>query len=163
MSMFRPTSKFRISEPLCPRHDVLDGPVRTEPAQTLPRRPGVSAGLAVRGGTSASSAAPLSVGLGPAPFPAGGRPVMPAATLSAVEDLLPHLIALRRDLHANPELGYAEHRTAARVADELRALGVEVTSGVGGTGVVGVLRNGGSSRRIGLRADMDALPLVENT
>jgi amidohydrolase len=88
---------------------------------------------------------------------------MPAASLTAVEDLLPHLIALRRDLHANPELGYAEHRTAARVADELRALGVEVTSGVGGTGIVGVLRNGGSPRRIGLRADMDALPLVENT
>ncbi|RJF81351.1 amidohydrolase [Azospirillum cavernae] len=83
--------------------------------------------------------------------------------LAAVDDLLSPLTAIRRDLHANPELGYAEHRTAARVADELRALGLEVTAGVGGTGVVGVLRNGASDRRIGLRADMDALPIVENT
>ena len=70
-----------------------------------------------------------------------------------------HLVALRRDLHANPELGFAEHRTAGIVADFLTALDIEVHRGIGKTGVVGVLRCGTSSRIIGLRADMDALPM----
>lgn len=70
-----------------------------------------------------------------------------------------HLVALRRDLHANPELGFAEHRTAGIVADFLTALDIEVHRGIGKTGVVGVLRCGTSSRMIGLRADMDALPM----
>ncbi|SON54591.1 putative hydrolase YxeP [Hartmannibacter diazotrophicus] len=83
--------------------------------------------------------------------------------LVEIKDLLPALVELRRDFHRHPELGFKEHRTAARVADELRALGLEVTTGVGGTGVVGVLRNGSSDRAVGLRADMDALPIVEAT
>lgn len=70
-----------------------------------------------------------------------------------------HLVALRRDLHANPELGFAEHRTAGIVADFLTALDIEVHRGIGKTGVVGVLRCGTSSRMVGLRADMDALPM----
>lgn len=70
-----------------------------------------------------------------------------------------HLVALRRDLHANPELGFAEHRTAGIVADFLTALDIEVHRGIGKTGVVGVLCCGTSSRMIGLRADMDALPM----
>ncbi|WP_407704486.1 M20 aminoacylase family protein [Winslowiella arboricola] len=70
-----------------------------------------------------------------------------------------HLVALRRDLHAHPEPGFAEHRTAEIVAQFLSALGIEVHRGVGKTGVVGVLRRGSSSRSIGLRADMDALPM----
>ncbi len=69
------------------------------------------------------------------------------------------LTALRRDLHAHPELGFNEHRTADIVADFLTALNIEVHRGIGKTGVVGVMRRGTSSRTIGLRADMDALPM----
>lgn len=79
-----------------------------------------------------------------------------------IADLLPDLVALRRDLHAHPELAFAEHRTARIVADALRALGLEVHEGIGGTGVVGVLRNG-EGRSVGLRADMDALPMTEQS
>ncbi|WP_137126552.1 amidohydrolase [Roseomonas sp. HF4] len=71
------------------------------------------------------------------------------------------LAAIRQDFHAHPELGMAEHRTAARVAELLDSWGIEVHRGVGGTGVVGVLRNGSGNRAIGLRADMDALPIEE--
>lgn len=83
--------------------------------------------------------------------------------MDAVADLIAPLVALRRDIHAHPELGYAEHRTAARIAVELRAAGLEVHEGVGGTGVVGVLRSGSGKRTLGLRADMDALPIDEQT
>jgi len=78
-------------------------------------------------------------------------------------DLLPALKALRHDLHAHPELGFCEHRTAALVAGAMRALGLEVTTGIGGTGVVASLRCGNSPRSIGLRADMDALPIQETS
>ncbi|WP_343661417.1 M20 aminoacylase family protein [Ralstonia sp.] len=78
-----------------------------------------------------------------------------------VADLLPDLVALRRDLHANPELAYEEHRTAGIVAQSLRMLGLEVEEGIGGTGVVGTLRGGQGTRSVALRADMDALPMVE--
>jgi amidohydrolase len=71
------------------------------------------------------------------------------------------LNAIRRDLHANPELGLAEHRTASLVAERLEAWGIEVHRGVGGTGVVGVLRNGNGPHAVGLRADLDALPIME--
>lgn len=80
-----------------------------------------------------------------------------------IEDLLDPLIAFRRDIHAHPELGFCEHRTAGRIAEQLRALGLEVHEGIGGTGVVAVLKNGSSGRSIGLRADMDALPIHEQT
>jgi amidohydrolase len=69
--------------------------------------------------------------------------------------------AIRRDLHAHPELRYEEHRTADIVAGKLAEWGIEVHRGLGGTGVVGVIRNGTSARSIGLRADMDALPITE--
>ncbi|MDM0049813.1 M20 aminoacylase family protein [Variovorax sp. J22R115] len=78
-----------------------------------------------------------------------------------IEDLLPDLIALRRDLHAHPELAFEERRTAGVVASALRLLGLEVHEGMGGTGVVGTLRGGSGARSVGLRADMDALPMVE--
>lgn len=81
--------------------------------------------------------------------------------LAEVADLLPELIELRRDLHAHPELAFAEHRTAAIVAAALRDAGLEVHEGIGGTGVVGVLRCGIGNGTVGLRADMDALPIVE--
>ena len=68
------------------------------------------------------------------------------------------LIELRHDFHRHPELGFEEHRTKARVATLLREFGLEVHEGIG---VVGVLRNGKGNRAIGLRADMDALPITE--
>ena len=71
------------------------------------------------------------------------------------------LTARRRDFHANPEIGFTEHRTSDIVAKELEALGIEVHRGVGRTGVVGVLREGNGPVSIGLRADMDALPILE--
>ena len=86
--------------------------------------------------------------------------------MSPIEAIRRHqaeLTAFRRDLHAHPELGMAEFRTAEKVATALEALGIEVHRGIGGTGVVGVLRNGSGNRAIGLRADMDALPMDELT
>ncbi|MEM9198777.1 MAG: amidohydrolase [Pseudomonadota bacterium] len=73
---------------------------------------------------------------------------------------LADLVALRRDLHAHPELGFEEHRTAAIVAERLRALGFQVETGIAGTGVVGTL--GVGPRAVGLRADMDALAMPES-
>jgi hippurate hydrolase len=86
---------------------------------------------------------------------------MASPAVAAVADLLPPLVALRRDLHAHPELAFAEHRTAALVAGALRELGLEVHEGIAGTGVVGVLRHGDSGRAVAVRADMDALPIDE--
>lgn len=74
----------------------------------------------------------------------------------------PALVEVYEDLHRHPELGFQEHRTAGVVADRLRSLGYEVTTGVGGTGVVGVLRHGSGPTAL-LRADMDALPVREDT
>jgi len=71
------------------------------------------------------------------------------------------LTAIRHDLHIHPELGLEEHRTSEFVAKKLAEWGIEVHRGVGGTGVVGVLRNGNGPGAVGLRADMDALPIVE--
>jgi amidohydrolase len=71
------------------------------------------------------------------------------------------LAAWRQDIHAHPELGFEEQRTSALVAERLAAFGCEVTRGVGRTGVVGRLKVGASPRTIGLRADMDALPIHE--
>ena len=74
------------------------------------------------------------------------------------------LVAIRRDFHAHPELGFEEVRTSGIVAQELARYGISVHRGIGGTGVVGVLEGRtNSGRRIGLRADMDALPIEEET
>jgi hippurate hydrolase len=81
--------------------------------------------------------------------------------LNRIADLAPEVTAWRRDIHAHPELGFAERRTSALVAEKLAAWGIEVTTGIAGTGLVGTLRNGDSPRAIGLRADMDALPMEE--
>ena len=83
--------------------------------------------------------------------------------IEAIREWSDEFAAIRQDLHAHPELGFAEHRTAGLVADRLAAWGIEVHRTVGGTGVVGVLRGGDGSRRVGLRADMDALPIMEAT
>ena len=72
-------------------------------------------------------------------------------------------IAVRRDIHRHPELAFSERRTAALVAAQLGAWGYAVTTGLGGTGVVGQLKRGTSNRTLGLRADMDALPIAEAT
>src|SRR5690606_32565449 len=72
----------------------------------------------------------------------------------------PEIALVRRDIHAHPELAYAETRTAALIAERLAAWGLEVATGIGGTGVVGSLRGEGPGA-VGLRADMDALPLQE--
>src|SRR5687767_8784108 len=71
------------------------------------------------------------------------------------------VVAWRRDIHQNPELGNRETRTAKLVADHLKSLGIEVRTGVAHTGVVGVLRGGRPGPVIALRADMDALPVTE--
>jgi len=70
--------------------------------------------------------------------------------------------AIRRDLHAHPELGFEEHRTARVVQENLARLGIEHHTGIGKTGIVAVIpgRSIASGRSIGLRADMDALPLL---
>lgn len=73
------------------------------------------------------------------------------------------LVAIRQDFHQHPELCFEEHRTSKIVADELRRLGAEVTTGIAGTGVVGTFRNGAGNRAIAIRADMDALPITETT
>ena len=78
-----------------------------------------------------------------------------------IAEFHPELTRWRRDIHAHPELGFQETRTADLVAARLEAFGIEVHRGVGRTGVVGVLRAGRGAGRIGLRADMDALPIEE--
>jgi hippurate hydrolase len=90
---------------------------------------------------------------------------MPAAAdplADAVSTDMPGLLAIYRDLHAHPELSFQEMRSAAKLATEARAAGYEVTTGVGQTGVVAVLRNGAGPVVL-LRTDMDALPVAEQT
>ena len=80
---------------------------------------------------------------------------------SPLISFIPDLIALRRDIHAHPELAFNESRTSEIVARELAAYGLEVHCGLAKTGVVGILSKGNCERAVGLRADMDALPLDE--
>ena len=86
-----------------------------------------------------------------------------ATALAALEHAQPQLVQWRRDFHQHPELGEQEVRTARRVADHLRSLGLTVRTGVGKTGVVAVLKGAKPGPRIALRADMDALPVTEQT
>ena len=84
-----------------------------------------------------------------------------------IENIIPEIRSWRHTLHAHPELGYEEKWTSDFVADKLQSFGIEVHKGLGGTGVVGVLKGldahlgGGGNKAIGLRADMDALPMTE--
>ena len=82
-------------------------------------------------------------------------------TIEIPERLADEVILIRRDLHMHPELGFEEHRTASVVAARLRHLGYEVHESIGRTGVVGVFRGSKPGRTIMLRADMDALPILE--
>ncbi|WP_342360111.1 M20 aminoacylase family protein [Terrarubrum flagellatum] len=86
---------------------------------------------------------------------------MPA--LPQIDSYADELTTIRRDFHAHPEIGFEETRTSQIVADRLASWGIEVHRNVGRTGVVGILRGKDGSRRIGLRADMDALPIEEAT
>jgi amidohydrolase len=84
--------------------------------------------------------------------------------IDRIDAFADELTAIRRDLHAHPEIGFEEVRTSGIVAEKLAQWGIEVHRGLGGTGVVGVLKGKGSgTKRVGLRADMDALPMEENT
>ena len=86
--------------------------------------------------------------------------------LPALDEIRQHddeMVAIRRQIHSNPELAYEEHATSDLVAERLQRWGYEVHRGLGGTGVVGTLRVGTSNRHIGLRADMDALPIGETS
>jgi hippurate hydrolase len=88
---------------------------------------------------------------------------MSSSAIDRARSYLPELAAIRHDIHAHPELGLQEVRTADLVAKKLEEWGIEVHRGVGVTGVVGVLRNGNGQAAVGLRADMDALPILEAT
>jgi len=81
--------------------------------------------------------------------------------LDALQARVGEFVSLRRDIHRHPELAFEEHRTSALVADKLEGWGYTVNRGLGGTGVVGTLQRGRGTRRLGLRADMDALPIEE--
>lgn len=81
--------------------------------------------------------------------------------LDELRPLHPTMVEWRHHIHRHPELAFAEHETAAFVADQAAAAGLDVTTGVGGTGVVATLTRGSSDRVIGLRAELDALPLTE--
>jgi len=81
----------------------------------------------------------------------------------ALNPQIGEFVRLRREIHSQPELAFEEHHTAALVADKLDSWGYAVECGVGGTGVVGRLTRGSGARRLGLRADMDALPIAEAT
>jgi len=84
--------------------------------------------------------------------------------IDLIESFADELTSIRRDIHAHPEIGFEEKRTSELVAEKLRAWGIEVHRGIGGTGVVGVVKGRkNNGRRIGLRADMDALPMQEST
>jgi hippurate hydrolase len=83
--------------------------------------------------------------------------------LAALQAQADEFVSLRRDIHRHPELAFDEHRTSALVADKLQSWGYAVERGLGGTGVVGQLVRGDGQRQLGLRADMDALPIHEAT
>ena len=83
--------------------------------------------------------------------------------LDALKAQADEFVQLRRDIHRHPELAFDEHRTSALVADKLQGWGYAVERGLGGTGLVGQLVRGNGQRRLGLRADMDALPIIEAT
>ncbi len=88
---------------------------------------------------------------------------LPLPALEAIRAYEDEMVAIRRQIHANPELAYEENATADLVAERLQRWGYEVHRGLGKTGVVGTLRAGSSTKRIGLRADMDALPIEETS
>ena len=88
---------------------------------------------------------------------------MPDAISKAIAEKMPELVALRRQLHANPELAFEETATAALIAERMDALGLSVETGVGKTGVVAVLEGDAPGPTLLIRADIDGLPVIEET
>ena len=95
--------------------------------------------------------------------PSRSVPTDPSSLLARIRELALQMSAVRRDLHRHPELAYGEKRTASVIAKLLREWGIEVHEGIGKTGLVGVIAGGGAGKAIGLRADMDALPIQETS
>ena len=83
--------------------------------------------------------------------------------LTITEEITPEIVSIRRTIHARPELFFQERETSALVAHYLKKLGIEVKTGIAGTGVLGILRGSKPGRVVGMRADMDALPIREET
>lgn len=108
-----------------------------------------------------SRAALLAVLLTLAPLPLAGQSPLTTELERRIAGVMPKVVAWRRDIHEHPELSGEEVRTARLVAEHLRSLGLEVRTNVGGHGVVGILRGGRPGRVVGLRADMDGLPVTE--
>ncbi|MDJ0867100.1 MAG: amidohydrolase [Myxococcota bacterium] len=102
-----------------------------------------------------------ALALGLAAAPAGAQ--RDEAVSAAVAAVQPQVVSWRRDIHEHPELSNREHRTAALVAEHLESLGLEVRTGIAHTGVIGVLRGARPGPVVALRADMDALPVTEQT
>ena len=83
--------------------------------------------------------------------------------LAALDAISPEMVQIRQQIHAHPEMAFEEVKTSALVAERLAAWGYQVTRGLGGTGLVGQLKKGSGGKSIGIRADMDALPIIERT
>ncbi len=169
---------------VCAYRRVLGHPYRrgwSAAADRQKHQHGLRVRHAVRGRQDPPHDQDLEFGLGAAANSAGGnlrsairwprrRGIGMLATTSAgaampiipeIRDYLDELTAIRRDIHAHPEIGFEEERTADIVAAKLAEWGVEVHRGLAKTGVVGTIRRGNSLRAIGLRADMDCLPMQE--
>ena len=117
-------------------------------------------GLVLAASALHAQARPAAPARGPAR--AAAQAAVDTATINAaVARVAPAIIEVRHYLHQHPELGNRETRTAGIVAEHLRKLGLEVRTGVGVTGVVGVLKGGRPGKAVALRADMDALPVTE--
>jgi len=118
--------------------------------------------MRIRALLASSLAASLAIASTFAAAPLGAQASALHAEIDRITaSVTPKVVAWRRDIHEHPELSGQEVRTAALVAKHLRSLGMEVREGVGGTGVVGVLKGGRPGRVVALRADMDALPVTE--
>tara|TARA_Y100001970_G_scaffold294213_1_gene448615 strand:+ start:13983 stop:15155 length:1173 start_codon:yes stop_codon:yes gene_type:complete len=81
--------------------------------------------------------------------------------IKEIDQIKEEMVGWRKDIHAHPELAFKEHRTSKLVAEKLESFGIEVETGLAGTGVVGTLKKGKGNRAIALRADLDALPIIE--
>ena len=103
----------------------------------------------------------VAVSLMPLPTVARQADSTAAAIDRSTQEILPQVVTWRRDFHQHPELGMQEVRTSKIIAEHLRSLGMEVQTGVAGTGVVGILKGGRPGKVVGLRADMDGLPVTE--
>ena len=110
----------------------------------------------LRSGGMSSEKAPTLKGTGQIAS-ATTAPTTAPEVLAAAREMLPWLVEIRRDFHQHPELGLEEHRTSARVQALLDELGIEHEDGIGGTGVLGLIRGSGDGA-VALRADLDALP-----